>query len=382
MRIAWLLAAAWIAASDSAAAFEFCASSAARNAFNEDLAQWPKALEKKRFADLERHYADLLSQHRFGRLDDARLHRAFEIFEEEDPGLEPRLLGWVAAHPKSQAAYLALGHHYLARALALGAGKGDVPAAETSDAQLRELRPALRAFELADRFGSKPTLSNAARLRIALVAGPLLGLDAKSIYRKTIRAHPDALEVRVRMLFADAGSPERTLAAIEAVHADARDMAEPDRRYIRYLALQRAASVLEPLDPRGAAARYEEGIPLCPGLNLSLKRAVALYERLGDAAALARTATVLIGREPYNGWAHAMRGKARKQVGDLAGAFAAYSRSAELACPCAFEPLAWFYENGQSVPKDTRRAAELYATAAYHGVEGAREKADRLRKRW
>lgn len=374
-----LVAAALLAAAAPASAFEFCGTPGKRDTFHAALGPWRSALAEKRFSQLEAHFARMLWDHRLDRLDDARLERAFAIFEVADPATEPLLLAWARAFPKSQAAYLALGHHYMARGFALagiGSAKADRGDRATDE---RELLYALHAFDVADRMGEKPTLSNAARIRIALRSPGLKGLDAAALYRKTIAAYPNALEVRIQYLKSREGGVAASLERIEAIMKDAERMGrEEDGRYIRYLGHQEAGVVLAADKPERAAERYEKSIPLCPGLDRSLRLAIALYDRLGLAPELERSSALLIDRHEHEGWAFAMRGRARKQQGRLEQAFADFRRGVELACPCAYDELAWFYAEGHVVPRDLRRARELYELAHAHGRPGAGEKAARL----
>jgi TPR repeat protein len=373
-----LVAALLLVGTAPASAFEFCGVAGKREAFHAALEPWRAALAEKRFSQLEAHFARMLWDHRLDRLDDARLERAFAIFEVADPATEPLLLAWAHAFPKSQAAYLALGHHYMARGFALT----DIGSAKAADADRatdeRELLYALHAFEVADRMGEKPTLSNAARIRIVLRSPGLKGLDAGALYRKTIAAYPNALEARIQYLKSREGGVAASLERIEAIMKDAGRMSREDERYIRYLGYQEAGAVLAADKPERAAEQYEKSVPLCPGLDRSLRLAVALYDRLGQAPDLERSAALLIDRHEHEGWAFAMRGRARKQQGRLEEAFKDFRRGVELACPCAYDELAWFYAEGSVVPRDLRRARELYELAHAHGRPGAGEKAARL----
>jgi TPR repeat protein len=367
-----------LAATAPASAFEFCGAAGKREAFHAALDPWRAALAEKRFSQLEAHFAGMLRDHRLDRLDDGKLERAFAIFEVADPATEPLLLAWARAYPKSQAAYLALGHHYMARGFAFSASRGAKAAASDRAAGEQELLYALHAFDVADRMGEKPTLSNAARIRIASRSPGLKGLDAAALYRQTIAAYPAALEVRIQYLKNREGGTAASLERIEAIMNDAESMGREDGRYIRYLGHQEAAGVLVAVEPERAAERYEKSIPLCPGLDRSLRLAIALYDRLGRASDLERSAALLIERHEHEGWAFAMRGRARKQQGRLGEAFKDFRRGVELACPCAYDELAWFYAEGSVVPRDLRRARELYELAHAQGRPGAGEKAARL----
>lgn len=368
------------AAAAESGAFEFCDDAAKRQEFHRGLTDWEKAFQEKRFADLDRHFNGLLAAQASGKMDDATVKRAFAIFEKADPAREPLLLDWIRAHPKSQAAYLSIGHHYMARGFAAAGPKRSGASKAQTDAMEHELRYALHAFDAADAFGSKSTLSIAGRIKVASTTRAFKPLDAASLYRGAIKAHPDTLEVRIQ--FIGASRPDRggSMRQLSSVIDDVAGMRESDRRYVRYLAYQEMGSVMEARkNPKRASEFYEKSIPLCPGLDRSLNLAAELYDRVRDFAALERTADILVERNARNAWALAMRGKARREAGKQREALADYERAVQLACSCAFEGLAWFHENGVVVQRDTQKAIELYSLAAAQGIAGAAEKAEKLR---
>lgn len=364
-----------------ARAFELCDSAAKTAEFHEALvANVESGFYQKRFGELDGLLNGLLGGHRLGRIDDARLKRAFQGFETQDAAFEPMILEWIRQQPKSPAAYLALGYHYMARGFALAGPSGDRVSKVQTAAAARELLYALEAFDVSDRLGARPTLSNAARVRIGLAVGKLKNLDATALYRKTIRSYPDALEVRIQYLKGRGDTTKATLDRIDRTIKDAGKMGESDRRYVRYLGLQQKGLVLAAAgENKRAAQEYESSYPLCPGLPRSIRLAIEAYDRLGDGPGLERTADAFLQRDGRNCWALTMRAKARKQNGRLAEALSDYSRGVELACGLAFDGLAWFYENGRLVPKDLRKTAELYGLADAHGIAGARQKAENIR---
>lgn len=381
MRLATAVLVAVGLAAPGSHAFELCDSAAQTAEFHEALvSKVDPAFQQKRFAELDGLLNGLLEGHRLGRIDDARLKRAFQGFETQDAGFEPMILEWIRQQPKSPAAYLALGYHYMARGLALAAPNRDGVAKAQAAAAARELVHALKAFDVSDRLGARPTLSNAARVRIGLAAGLPGKLDATAVYRKTIRLYPDALEVRIQHLKGPGATTAATLERIDSTIADAGKMGESDRRYLRYLGLQQKGLVHAAAgETKRAAQAYESSYPLCPGLPRSIRLAIDAYDKLGDGPGLERTTDAFLQRDGRNCWALTLRAKARRQNGRLAEAFADYSRGVELACGPAFDGLAWFYENGRFVPRDLRKAAELYGIAAAHGMAGARQKAESLR---
>jgi TPR repeat protein len=132
-------------------------------------------------------------------------------------------------------------------------------------------------------------------------------------------------------------------------------------------------------DNAAAIRHYQESVPLCPGLYNAAARLADLYLRTGKHEAAVKAATAIIELDRADGWARTVRGKAYRALGRNAEALADFESATELGYRPAFEELAWFYETGTGVPKDVRRALELYTIAAYDESPTASASAARLR---
>lgn len=375
----WLAMMLVALAAGSAHGFRFCDQREAYEAFNQALPDLRKAFTDRRIDDLQAHFDRLLAERAVGLVSDAEVKRAFAVFEHGAPGREPTHLDWIRRHPRSQAAFLALGYHYMTRGLDIAGRAPRSVSASEMEAAGRDLVHALRAFDIADQRGPDRRLSAASRIRIASSVAAFNHLDAEAIYRRTLRISPDSLEVRIQFIKASHPSRGGSLAQIASIAGDTSGLKEPDRRYLRYLVHQELGYAQQEKDPRAAAQEYDKSIPLCPGLDRSIKLAMELHDRSGDHASLERSATSLLQQQPRHGWGLAMRAKARKELGKFADAFADYQRSAELGCACALEGLAWFHETGTVVARDIAKALELYRFAEAREVPTARAHVERLR---
>jgi hypothetical protein len=353
-------------AASSARAFELCDDHGKLEDFRIRQVPWEKAFEEKRFDELDRHLNRLMTAQEAGTISDAEAKRAFAIFESSRPGREPLHLEWLRGHPRSPAALLAIAYHYMQRWSASG---NEV-----------DMRDSIRAFDFAAERSKSPTLAIAGKIRIASDSRGGAGLDPAILYRKAIEQYPGTLEVRIE--FIRASNPKRggTLNQLNAITADARRLPVPDQRYVEYLVYQEMAAAMEDAkDDMRAAEFYEKSIPLCPGLDKSLTQVAGVYKRLKRYDVLVPAMTAYIARNPRVGWGYTTRGLANRELGKHAEAFADYDHAVQLGDAAALGSLAWFFETGTAVPRDKRKALELYEVAASRDVDGAREKADKLR---
>jgi tetratricopeptide (TPR) repeat protein len=381
MKIRVAIALALFLAPPAAHAFVFCEDGAAREAFQIGLASWEKALEEKRYADLDAHFNALLDSHEAGNISDALVKRAFAVFENADAGHEPRHFDWIRESPRSRAAYLALGYHYTARAFAAQGTQHSEAISRVQQAAMdEEARKALIAFGDADKLAKKPTLSIASRIRLAAAHPGSHGVKPGTLYRDAIKTFPDTLEVRIQYIKASHPKRGGSMKQLASIGEDAKSMPPEDYRYVQYLVYQEMASVQETAkNDRAAVDLYEKSVALCPGLDASLVRLGQVHARMKDHASVIAAMGTLIERYPRNGWAHSMRGDAYRETGKFARSFVDYQRAAELGYGPGFEGLAWFHETGTLVPKDVGKAVDLYMTAYARNVEGAKAKADNLR---
>lgn len=380
MRRARAAAAAAFLFSGTCAAFPMCDDGELRRQAQHRLEEWRDALRKKDYARLDAHYNQLLGSAARGNISDAEVRRWFAIFESTRERDEPLIEEWARIMPRSAAAHLALAYFHAERAHAvLDKAAAPRPSPAQSAAAGEDARAALLALDNAQRLGVWLSLANAARIRVA--ASGATPLDSARLYREALRERPGTLEARLQYVRAASPREGGDFKRLEAIVEDARGLPEADARYIRYLVYQEMGSAMEAAkDDKAAARYYERSIPLCPGFDQAANKAVLLYERTGDHAALVKAAERLVERSRSNGWAVGMRGKGYRGQGRYREARADFERAIELGDAGALEALAGLYENGQGVPRDIARALELYGAAAIREVAGAREKAQRLRK--
>jgi tetratricopeptide (TPR) repeat protein len=379
----------WTAiASTGAMAFELCDDASKRREFYTQLQPWGKALGEKRYDDIDKKFNALLKALESGTESDAMVQRAFSVFQDSRPGNEPLHLEWIKRYPKSQAAHLAMGYYYTSRGYAArGTGFAGETSREQFAAMEENFRRALAELDAADALGKKPTLSAAKRIAIAPTSPALRTLHPTEIYRKAIKEYPDTIEVRIQYIVVSAPKWGGSRGQLRSIIDDAKPLPAADRRYIEYLVYQEMGTTYActgNLTPECGQAKkaveyYEKSIPLCPGLDRSLELLLEHHVRMKDHPAAVAVAARAIMRNPRNGEAYASRGWAYMHLGRPKDAFADYERGTQLDYGPAFDGLAYFYEVGQIVPTDYRKAIDLYMAAESHHVKGAKEKADKVR---
>jgi tetratricopeptide (TPR) repeat protein len=377
-----------------APAFELCEPGKSE-AFYLSIKPLEDLAKDKKFEELDRQMNAMLAAYDAGKMSDQLVHRALLRYYSAHVGWDPLLREWMAKYPRSRAARIALGYHLTARGWG---ARGSEYANKTSREQFEEaeryFRQALKVFDEADSLGGKPTLSIAQRIGISRTA-PALGLDAERLYRDAIKAYPDTLQVRIRYLEMSEPKWGGSFRQMESVIDDAKGMSRSDRSYIEYLVYQRMASAYWCAEGGCGSASgsrtsgefakqvigyYEKSIPLCPGLDASLAYLMRYHEGRRDYPALVASASRMIERFPRDAKALYMRGEGYSNLGRYKEAFADISRAAELGDAYSHKELAWFYETGTAVPKDVRKAIDLYLIADRGQIEGARAEAERLAK--
>ena len=380
-------------AAGPARAFELC-EEGKREAFYRSIKPLENLAKEKKFDELDKGMNAMLAAHEAGKLSDQLVHRAFQHYDSAHAGWEPLLREWVAKYPRSQAARLALGYHLTARGWGARGGKYSDKTSQEQFAEMeRYFREALKVYGEADALGKKPTLSIAQRIWMSR-STPALGLDADRLYRTAIKAYPDTLQVRVRYLEMSEPKWGGSLPQMASLIDDAKGMPESDRRYVEYLVYEHIAGVYwcSEVDcsasegtPSGKYAKqivelYEKSIPLCPGLDNSLSSLMRYQELRRNYPGLIANASKMIERHPRDAKAFYMRGEGYSNLHKYKEAFADIARAAELGHAYANKELAWFYESGTVVPKDVRKAIDLYLLADERNIKGARAEAERLGK--
>lgn len=352
-------------------------------------AAW-ETFKAKEMDQVEKHFGAMLAEHEAGRLSDAHLGRAFEIFTCSDAFCEPLILEWVRRYPRSPAAHLALAHHYAAVGFS---SRGSEYASKTTDTQFfamgEAFRKAFQALETADKYSKKPSLSASVRVWLGMASGGVRPRPTET-YRAAIKAFPDTLQVRIRYIYGSVPKWGGSMAQLAAIVDEAKPLPPADRRYVEYLVLQRMAEAMQdardkddakaPEHYKKAIEYYKQSVPLCPGLDAALRKLVGLQLAAKDFQGVLASAGESIKRDPRNGWAYMMRGRAYEGLEKYREAFADIEKATQLAHAPAHLHLAWHYEMGKGVARDYRKAIDHYAIAERHKVDGARGHADRVRK--
>ena len=340
-----------------------------------------EAFKAKEMDAVEKYFGGMLAEHEAGRLSDAHLGRAFEIFTCSDAFCEPLILEWVRRYPRSPAAHLALAHHYAAVGFS---SRGSEYASKTTDTQFfamgEAFRKAFQALETADKYAKKPSLSASVRVWLGMASGGVRPGPTET-YRGAIKAFPDTLQVRIRYIYASAPKWGGSMKQLAAIVDEAKPLPPADRRYVEYLVLQRmGASMEDAKDDAKALEYYKKSVPLCPGLDAALHKQIGLQLKVKDFQGVLASAGENIKRDPRSGWAYMMRGRAYEGLEKYREAFADIEKATQLAYAPAYLHLAWHYEMGKGVPRDYRKAIDFYTIAERNHVEAARGHADRVRK--
>jgi tetratricopeptide (TPR) repeat protein len=286
---AWAAALLFVLLPAPASAYLLCDDAAKLKEFNQAIRTWNGSLSDKRYAELDRHFSALHAAHESGKLTDAEVMRWYRLFESANAGNEPLHLEWIAAYPRSQAAYIALAVHMVERGFA---ARGRDFADKTSPLQFKGMADAfakaIAALDKADTLSRKPTLSLAIRIRIAAAAGSKP--DERQLYRTAITKYPDTLIARIRFIRVSHPKWGGSIEQLTGIATDAKSLPEADRRYVEYLVFQEIGSVLvDQRDWRRAAEVYEKSVPLCPGFDDGLDNAIAAIPTMRGPTRRARS---------------------------------------------------------------------------------------------
>ncbi len=367
-----------------ARALELCDTPGKREEFYAGVKPTIDLLKQRRFAELEEKMGAMLAAQQAGRMSDELVQRAFNYFSYAEASWGPLVDEWVAQFPKSQAARLALAYYLSGRGWA---ARGQKVASKTSGEQFAQMEDyfnrALKVLDEADARGKKLTVSVAQRIDMAS-ASRSLGLNPSLLYRDGIKAHPESLQIRVSYLNKSAPKWGGSVERLQSIMSEAKGLSEGDQRYLQYLAYQEIASSYRCTDVPGCGPAdadnkkhvveyYEKSIALCPGLDQSLELLMRYQSDKRDYPGAIASATRMIQRKPRSANAFATRGFAYGNSGRYKESFADLERATQLGHAYAFKDLAWFYESGTVVPRDIRKAIDLYMIADSHNVDGARQ---------
>jgi tetratricopeptide (TPR) repeat protein len=351
-------------------------------------------LKDRKFRELDSKMSAMLAAQQAGRMTDAQVHLAFSGLVNDHASWGPLLREWVSQFPKSQSARLALGYHLADKGWAV---RGSKFAYETSPEQLALMddyfRAALSAYDEADARGRKLSVSVAQRMNMAATTSSL-GLDVSRLYREGIKRYPETLQVRIEYVYKSAPKWGGSVEQLESIVDDASTLPPADKRYIQYLVYHELGSFYWCAEGEGCGAGkkrngenakqvigyYEKSIAMCPGLDDSLDSLRRYLQERRNYTALIESTSRMIERNPRQATAFASRGFAYAHMHKFREAFADYERAALLGDGYSTKQLAGFYESGTVVPKDARKAIDLYLIAESRNGDGARKEAERLSK--
>ena len=370
---------ALVVASATAIALPICDSQEKMLAFYADVDANKGALKEKRFADLDRKLNALLGELQAGRITDTEVDRVFaRLFARGLVADEPLHQDWIAAFPKSRAAFLAAAYDYRGRGLAARTADW---ASKVSDAQFAAMRAEFEKahpmLDEVDALGPELSLTEAVRVDMRAHAGDITIPVMESRIQRDLKRFPRSVQLRV--VLSDKTTPKwgGSLEMLASVEKSLDGLGEDDRRYIHYLVLEHTADAYAQIDRFDDADRlYRQSLPLCPGLDRSLENLVAMLTRAKRYEPLVSSMDIYLGRWPRSGWGYTKRAWAEGQLDRWKDALHDYERAAALDYGAGYKGVAWIYATGHGVTADYARAAELFDKAAEKGEPGSKEQAD------
>ena len=367
-------------AAPAAEGFFPCDDRDARIAFERADRERQELLRDKRYDALDKRYDAILRDVAEGRVADYMADREFYAFDL-GIGTGPLHVEWVRLHPQSSAAHLGYAYFLVFTGYrGLDAGRdGKGPRKVTADAR-ESFRAAVTEIVLAERDPRTRTLANALRIRIA-AADPQAGAgDPMALYRAGMKAAPKSITPRAWLLRAASPAVGGDPSIPGRVLEDAKGMDAASRRYLVYVADSERGKAAEAAGKLADAERaLESSAAACPGLDDSLQALAKVQQRLGSHAGLLKTVGRLLDRDPHDGWALWLRATSLHAMGRDVEAAADLRRATELAYMPAVVALGDLYETGTGVPRDVRRALELYEIAESADEPGAAERIERLK---
>lgn len=341
-----------------------------------------KEIAQQRHVPLERHFSAVLAAHDAGRIADAEVGYEFGFFAVNRPERESLHRDWIKEMPRSRAAHLAESYYYMQRAWS---ARGGDWASKTSEVQFAAMADSMRKAGAALEASMKLARNSAPELTKAIELAKMgSGAEAvRRLYRQAIKEHPKTVSARAAYIWASVPQWGGSLEQIAQAVAEAKALPEDERRYLQSVADFATGNAYEHLhkDDVRAGESYHRAMEACPGLSDSALQLIYLYHRTRNWQGLERAATRYLERHPVSGWAFSQRGWAYLSQGKLNESFRDYEKATQLGDGKSFEALAWFHESGRGgAPQDWKKAIDLYMIAHDKGVEGARVKADRIRK--
>lgn len=329
----------------------------------------PEALRSGDYGALERQFSAVQAAYESGKLDDEPLRAAFRVFYDTDRSLEPRYAAWVAQHPRSYVAHLAMGIYYKRLGQQV---RGEAAARDTSPEQFAAMRQAfdraVRAFARSESLTAKPLLTYLHAMDIPLYAGDHAA--TRAFLDKALQIDPASFIVREKYMGTLqrkwGGSPERMQAFLE----------ESQRAGLSRSDLAQLKAVIQ-LDQAWTAQFVEQDARKAASLYVSASRrsrnpacrecaAFALLDA-GDYEGAIRSFSRSLGNTPGDarllygrGWAYLMVHQDQAALADIRAA-------AERGNADAQDLLARGHLLGTFAPLDRERGIQWLERAAAQG---------------
>jgi TPR repeat protein len=125
---------------------------------------------------------------------------------------------------------------------------------------------------------------------------------------------------------------------------------------------------------------YDDADRICSAYSENADIVVSFYAKTGQHQAGMDYLGRYVVKNPKDGWGFVQRGAILYRLGRIEDSLADYKRAHELGNPRGTYGFGWFYEEGKAVPKDLRRALDLYEQAARQDLPDGRTGSERVRK--
>ena len=330
-------------------------------------------LKQKKYAALEDEFKTKQDMVERGEYSDELLRLDFDAAFDSDPEIEPLVSEWAREYPASYAALVARAFYYVSSGYAK---RGHEFVNETSREQLaameRQFGLAAADLKTAISMTKKPTVAYAETIFLARASSS--HGSARSFFRRANRRFPKSLAIKVTAAYAfnpKWGGSFEELDQLVAAASEAK-MKPNEIAVLKYRVEMEKANFFEVItkQKRRAAAHYRLAGNICeaywPWENVTRTS----YD-LEDWPSVIAAAGHLIQLDPTNGYAFQRRGWAYEKTDRMAEAVKDYEVAAEIGMPWAQNKLGWMLWQGIDVPKDVRRAEELFIKAAAQGNENA-----------
>lgn len=361
---------------------EYCQSAAKFDALQIETRKWDNALRDRRFVDMDAHFNGLAAAYERGDMDDDAVERWFRIFDKDSPALEPLHQEWINKYPASFAAELAAAKYFHTVGYAK---RGTGSAGDTSESQFEAMKISFKAalshLERAEKLTTKPTLVIAERL--ALIKSVGARSDVIALYKQGESVDPNNMRVKAAYIFASnpkwGGSFEALDDIVKSTRAS--KLNNGIKSFVEYLVIYEYADIAwREKQYDDAIKLYERASQLCPAFEEILTNLLKLYNSQKRFSEMRSAADRYIKRQPNSGWGYSQRAWANYHLSDLKQAKTDAENASTRGDGYGTYLLGWFYDIGNSVvPRDAKKALDLYISSLNRGYSRARSDVERLR---